>query len=407
MTESVPDHEAERDPERALLAMLDEAHELPPWLVPLWASRHAAALGATEITIYLHDYEQRILVPLSGEAVGSEVLGTLSIDGTLAGRAYAFSEQITSPGADDGTMLWTPLLDGTDRVGVLAVSFPELTDARRLLARRLAAVTTDLVLTKGMHTDVYFRARRTRAMTLAAEMQWHLLPPLTLSAPRVAVSGILEPAYEVGGDAFDYAVNHDAAHVAIFDAMGHGLGASVMASVAVGAYRHARRSGVPVGDMYTLIDAAFKSQFPDDTFVTAQLADLHLPTGELHLVNAGHPAPLLVRGAHVVRGLGGPTTLPIGLDGPHPTVMAEYLEPGDRLLFYTDGVVDVRRGGEPLGEARLVDVVEQELQTKLPMPELMRRINHRLLAWRRDPEGRQDDSTLLLVEWRGGDLSDV
>jgi hypothetical protein len=399
-----PVDEQEQDPQAVLLEMLDEAHELPPWLVPLWASRHAKALGASEITVYLHDYEQRILIPLSKEAVGSEVLGTLPIDGTVAGRAYAHSEQLTSPGPDGGPVLWTPLLDGTDRVGVLAVCFPELTDARRLLARRLAAVTTDLVLTKGTHTDVYFRARRTRPMTLAAEMQWHLLPPLTLSAPRVAVSGILEPAYEVGGDAFDYAVNHDAAHFAIFDAMGHGLGASVMSSVAVGAYRHARRSGVPVGDMYTLIDAAFKSQFPDDTFVTAQLADLHLPTGELHLVNAGHPAPLLVRDTRVIRTLGGPTTLPIGLDGPQPTVMREYLEPGDRLLFYTDGVVDVRRGAEPLGEARLIDLLEQELQAQLPMPELMRRVNHRLIDWRREPEGPQDDSTLLLVEWRGGDF---
>jgi sigma-B regulation protein RsbU (phosphoserine phosphatase) len=406
MSEQVADHRPEQDPEAALLRMLDEAHELPPWLVPLWASRHAAALGATGITIYLHDYEQRILVPLSEEAVGSEVLGTLAIDGTVAGRSYAHTEQLASPGAGGDTVLWTPMLDGTDRVGVLAVCFPEVTDACRLLARRLAAVTTELVLTKGAHTDVYFRARRTRAMTLAAEMQWHLLPPLTLSAPRVAVSGILEPAYEVGGDAFDYAVNHDSAHFAIFDAMGHGLGASVMASVVVGAYRHARRSGVPVGDMYTLIDAAFTSQFPEDRFVTAQLADLHLPTGELHLVNAGHPAPLLVRGARVVRTLGGPTTLPIGLDGPHPTVMTEFLEPGDRLLFYTDGVVDSRRGTEPLGEVRLVDLVEQELQAHLPMPELLRRINHRLLEWRREPEGRQDDSTLLLVEWRGPALPD-
>jgi len=406
MDEHAEGREPEQDPQTALLQMLDEAHELPPWLVPLWASRHAGALGASEITVYLHDYEQRILVPLSAEAVGSEVVGTLPIDGTIAGRAYAHSQQFTSPADDGGTVLWTPLLDGTDRVGVLAVCFPELTDDRRLLSRRLAAVTTDLVLTKGCHTDVYFRARRTRAMTLAAEMQWHLLPPLTLSAPRVGLSGILEPAYEVGGDAFDYAVNHETAHVAIFDAMGHGLSASVMASVAVGAYRHARRSAVPVGDMYTLIDAAFKSQFPDDRFVTAQLADLQLPTGELHLVNAGHPAPMLVRGGRVVRTLGGPTTLPIGLDGPHPTVMREFLEPGDRLLFYTDGVVDVRRGAEPLGEARLVDVLEQELQSKLPMPELLRRVNHRLLLWQREPEGRQDDATLLLVEWRGGDLPD-
>src|SRR3954466_1241802 len=90
-------HTAEQDPQAALLQMLDEAHELPPWLVPLWASRHAKALGASEITIYLHDYEQRILVPLSKEAVGSEVLGTLAIDGTVAGRAYAQSEQLESP----------------------------------------------------------------------------------------------------------------------------------------------------------------------------------------------------------------------------------------------------------------------------------------------------------------------
>jgi serine phosphatase RsbU (regulator of sigma subunit) len=106
----------------------------------------------------------------------------------------------------------------------------------------------------------------------------------------------------------------------------------------------------------------------------------------------------------VVRTLGAPTTLPIGLDGPHPTVMTEFLEPGDRLIFYTDGVVDARRAGEPLGEARLVDIVETELQAQVPVPELMRRINHRLLDWRRDPDGQQDDSTLLLAEWRSGDL---
>ncbi len=386
-----------------LLRMIDEAHDLPPWLVPLWVERHAAAVGAAGTTLYLHDYEQRLLVPLSGEAVGSEVIGTLGIDSTLGGRAYTQAEQLEST-KDGVTTLWTPMLDGGDRVGVLALRFQEVTDDRRVLARRLASLTTELVLTKGAHTDVYFRARRTRSMTLAAEMQWQLLPPLTLSDPRVRISGILEPAYEVGGDAFDYAVNHDTAHVAIFDAMGHGLSASVMAAVVVGAYRHARRSRVPVGDMYTLIDAAFVSQFDDDRFVTAQLADLHLPTGEMHLVNAGHPTPLLVRGHKVVRTLGAPTTLPIGLDGPVPTVMTEFLEPGDRVLFYTDGVVEARRGDEPLGEQRLVDIVESELQAHLPPPEVMRRISHRLLVWQREPFGRLDVATLLLVEWSSREL---
>src|ERR687886_1953401 len=98
MNDHVGDRSPEHEAEDALLRMLDEAHELPPWLVPLWASRHASELGANEIRIYLHDYEQRILVPLSKEAVGSEVLGTLAIDGTVAGRGYVQSEQLTSPG---------------------------------------------------------------------------------------------------------------------------------------------------------------------------------------------------------------------------------------------------------------------------------------------------------------------
>ena len=44
-------------------------------------------------------------------------------------------------------------------------------------------------------------------MTLAAEMQWSLLPPLSFAAGGVTIAGLLEPAYEVGGDCFDYAYN--------------------------------------------------------------------------------------------------------------------------------------------------------------------------------------------------------
>jgi serine phosphatase RsbU (regulator of sigma subunit) len=76
------------------------------------------------------------------------------------------------------------------------------------------------------------------------------------------------------------------------------------------------------------------------------------------------------------------------------------------VLFYTDGVVEARRGDEPLGEQRLVDIVETELQAQVPASEVMRRISHRLLDWQREPDGRQDDATLLLMEWRSRDLPD-
>jgi serine phosphatase RsbU (regulator of sigma subunit) len=377
--------------------MIDGVHDLPPWLVPAYVARHGHALGAVETTVLLQDYGQRLLIPLTKDAVGSAVVDAQPIDGTLAGRAFTTVQPVE--GSDPaGVRLFVPLLDGGARVGVLALTLHSLDHAGRRLAERFAAIVASLVVTKGAHTDVYFRARRRRDMTLAAEMQWHLLPPLTLLDPRITVTGCLEPAYEVGGDAFDYAINHEIAHFAIFDAMGHGLDASVMAAVAVGAYRHARRTGVPVSDMYTLIDAAFAGQFGPEKFVTAQLANLHLPTGELSFVNAGHPPPMLIRGHRVVRPLGGPRTLPVGFGGQPPEVILERLEPGDRLLLYSDGVVDNRRDGEALGDDRLAAVVEHELATELPLTEVLRRVNQRLLEW--SGGVLRDDSTLMLVEWR-------
>ena len=65
--------------------------------------------------------------------------------------------------------------------------------------------------------------------------------------PQVSSSGMLEPAYDVGGDCFDHSANGFAVDVAIMDAMGHGLGSRLISSLAVGSYRHDRREGQPLG----------------------------------------------------------------------------------------------------------------------------------------------------------------
>ena len=143
-------------------------------------------------------------------------------------------------------------------------------------------------------------------MGVAAEIQWALLPPLTMSCPQVELAGILEPAYQVAGDSFDYALNDDNLHVAMIDAMGHGLDAATMATVAIGAYRHARRADVGLAEMYAFMDKAIAEQFGPDHFVTAQMMCLDIATGRLRWVNAGHPAPLLIREREVVRQLDRP-----------------------------------------------------------------------------------------------------
>ena len=380
---------------RLLGAILDDAHVTPPSGLGELFCRHAAEVGMTDLSVYLQDYDQLALLPLASPARLHEAE---PVEGTLSGRAFATNNPVEVPVAG-GVRLWLPMLDGTDRVGVLAVTVPHVDDAMRRTARRLAGLIAELLVTKGQYTDLLFIARRRRPTTLAAEMQWHLLPPLMMETPSLAVAGVLEPAYEVGGDAFDYALNGTTLHLGIFDAMGHGLRAATMSAVVLGAYRHARRNGVGLVEKYAQMDAAVADQFGDDHFATAQLAHLDSLTGQLTWFNAGHPRPMLVRGHQVIHSLRNTTTLPIGLGGGAPEVATEQLEPGDRVLFFTDGVVEQEAAdGDELGFDRLADHVERQSAAAVDCAETVRRIAAELLK----PEsGLRDDATLLMVEWKG------
>ncbi|MDP9075580.1 MAG: serine/threonine-protein phosphatase [Actinomycetota bacterium] len=385
--------------ERLLGTLIDRAHEMPPQLIAPLVAEEIAAIGGRDVTVLLQDYDQVTLMPLPGRCllVGQPE----AIDGTVAGRAF-LGDELVEQAVPGGVRLFVPLLDGTDRVGVLAFTADRADDHDRRLARRFAGLVADVLVTKGLYTDRFFQARRRQPMSLTAEMQWSLLPPLSMSTPQVAVAGILEPAYDVAGDSFDYALNDDVLHVAIIDAMGHGLEAAVMATVAVSAYRHARRGDVDLPGLYAAMDRAVSAQFADDRFVTAQMVRLDVGSGRMRWVNAGHPHPLLLRNRHVVRTLDSPTTLPIGFGGAEPKVSEEALEPGDRVLFFTDGIIEERpAGGERVDDSgHLVDLLEQVEQGAGSVQDTVRRLSH---ALKRDRGGvTSDDATLFLLEWRGG-----
>jgi serine phosphatase RsbU (regulator of sigma subunit) len=382
---------------RLLGAVLDKLHATAPADLTEMVAAEAAAEGLVDLAVYLQDYDQLALLPLP---TGGNDRNEEPIDGSVPGRAFAANTPVEIS-ADGGTRIWLPMLDGTDRVGVLGVTVERVDDDTRRLARRLAGLVAELLVTKGQYTDHYFRVRRRKGTTLAAEMQWHLLPPLMLETHRVAVAGILEPAYEVGGDAFDYAMNGDVLHLGIFDAMGHGLRAATMCAVVVGAFRHARRNGIGLVDKYACIDEVVADQFGEDHFATAQFAHLDTGSGRLEWVNAGHPRPLLIRNGKVVRSLRGTTTLPVGFGGDLPEINSEQLQPGDRVLFFTDGVVEQQAAdGDQLGFGRLAIHVEQLSAAGADAAETIRRLATALV---KPDQGLRDDATLLLVEWKGRD----
>ncbi len=396
--DSSPVDRSEGFGERLLGTMIDRAHEMPPQLIAPLIAEVIAVIGGRDVAVYLQDYEQMTLVPLPGEGLVGGELEPIDAS-SAAGRAF-LGDAMTEQAVGAEVRLFVPLLDGTDRVGLLAFTAASPDDNDRRLARRFAGLVADVLVTKSMYTDRFFQARRRQPMSLSAEMQWSLLPPLMMTTPQVSVAGILEPAYTVGGDSFDYALNDDHLHLCIIDAMGHGLDAAVMTTVAIAAYRHARRSDADLGDFYAAMDSAIAGQFDSDRFVTAQMACLDVTTGHLRWVNAGHPPPLLVRDRKVVGEMRSRTTLPLGMGGHPPRISDVTLQRGDRVLFFTDGIIEEHtRGGEQFGEDRLAELLEQAEQEGGPVQETVRRLSHSLLHGRGGDTS--DDATLFLLEWQG------
>jgi serine phosphatase RsbU (regulator of sigma subunit) len=378
--------------------LLDEAHVLAPAdLLPL-LQRELEALEFTDVVVYLVDHEQRSLValpPSKAEPIG--------IDGSLGGRVYQSASSALV--GTDPVRLWLPIRDGVDRLGVLLLARTAFDDDLVAACHQLAALVAQLLLSKNQLTDDFVVARRRRDMTLGAEIRWGSLPPLTFSSEHVSVAAALEPTHEVSGDAFDYALNGDVLHVGVFDGMGHELESSLLTELTVAAYRHARRRGASPAEMYAEIDELLRARYDDGRFVTAQLAALDVARGELRLLNAGHPGPLLVRRGRVLNLRGRRVALPLGLgdvaDG-DVTEQVHALEPGDRLLFYTDGLTEARApDGSLFGEDRLVDTIERACSDQHLLAEAVRRLMLTLAEFR----GHQwhDDASIVMVQWPAGD----
>jgi GAF domain-containing protein len=368
---------------------------LPDDLPPAVAEECARA-GLLDATIFLTDLEQRVLTPLGP----LERLGPQDIDSTIAGRCFQLERPLVVAVPDTGEFaIWIALVDGADRLGVLYARSPASSDHLVQRLEDLAGLVAGLLLSKMKYGDGLHLARRTQPMTLAAELRWAMLPPLTFTSDNLGIACELEPAYEVAGDAFDYAVNDGVLHLAVMDAMGHGLEACRMANLATAGYRTARRRGLDLPATYRLMDHALRDQFDDEHFVTAQLATLDIATGRLRWVNAGHPPPMLLRNRRVASELRCEPALPLGMGGSDPEVAELSLEPTDALLFFTDGIVEAGSpGGERFGQNRLLDLTRRALADEQTLAETVRRLVRAVRAHREGPLA--DDATILFVAWQ-------
>ncbi len=391
---------------RMLLEVLRRTHLSAPADLGTVLADQAQDMGVATLVLYLIDYEQQTLVPVPApDAAGRAPVPVL---GTVAGRAFV-STSIVEIEADEGRgrRLWLPLMDGTERLGVVDMTFPDhegpLPEDLRAVAERYAHLAALLTASKSLYTDVFERLRRSRPMTVGSELLWGNVPPLVLASDDFVLAALLEPCYDNGGDAFDYALNGDVLHFAVFDAMGHGLAAAGEATFALSLHRHFRRQGRGPAEAYADIDAALAAQSTTTRFVTALIAELDVRTGLLRWMSAGHPPPLLLRDGRLVKTLDVTPSPPLGLElaTEPPTECVTSLEPGDMVLLYTDGLTEARRpDGELFSIERLSEFIEREAASGQGAPETLRRLRDAIIE--RRAGALNDDATAVLVEWRRG-----
>ena len=188
--------------------------------------------------------------------------------------------------------------------------------------------------------------RFTELVRLATVAQEAVLSPIGPQVGQLAVAGryvSASAAADIGGDLYEALDTPYGVRMLIGDVRGKGIDAVRLASLVLGAYRHVAYERSDLRDIVADLDRAVARSVGDEDFVTAAFVEER--GGTLTVVNCGHPAPLLLRRGRVIS-LDPPRPAPpLGLS-PVVQTRVEHLEPGDRLLLYTDGLAEARRSGE-------------------------------------------------------------
>ncbi|MFI1016647.1 PP2C family protein-serine/threonine phosphatase [Streptomyces sp. NPDC020965] len=354
---------------------------------------------ALVVEVLMADYAMARLQPVGAPP---QVIESVAIHSSAPGRAFGAQEAVVvTEGPASVATVHLPVSVRGDRLGVLSVTLPaspptdgvlpELQDFADALGHAIVVAERD--------TDLFVRARRAERLTLAAEMQWQLLPGRSCSRPEYSVGAQLEPAYAVYGDNFDWSASADHLTLTVNNGMGEGIDAALLTNLAVNALRNARRAGLDLIGQASLADQAIHGQHLGRQYLSMLLLRFHLPTGRVEVIDAGSPRVWRLRQG-TVEPVELEAQLPLGMfEDSVYTVQHFQLEPGDRLFFLSDGVYDVMSpSGEPYSRRALVRAITNT--RLLPSSQVPGAILEELVG-HRGPGPAADDAMVVCLDWHG------
>ncbi|GGX15131.1 phosphatase [Streptomyces lomondensis] len=354
--------------------------------------------AADSVELFLADYGLTVLQPVSELP---HTLQPVPVHNSPAGRAFGAQEPYVETRPGDLVRAHLPVTVRGDRLGVLTVTLPGGEHAEGCLGElaEIAEVLGHEVVVAERDTDLYLQARRRDRLTLAAEMQWQLLPGRSCARPEYELGAQLEPAYAIFGDNFDWSATADRLSLYVTNGMGEGIEASLLTNLAINALRNARRAGIPLDDQAALADQAVYAHYRGRCYLSALMLDFDLATGQVRAVDAGSPRLLRLRRGTVEQ-VAFEAQLPLGMFEETDYVAQEFrVEPGDRLVFVSDGVHDVASPrGEAYGDAALARAIQST--RLLPAAEVPRAVL-RELTGHRGRSAPDDDALVVCLDWRG------
>jgi serine phosphatase RsbU (regulator of sigma subunit) len=308
--------------------------EVPPHLVPDQLVAEARRVAGVSVALYVVDIDGSRLLRLAGSSEFPEHLDAPPAIGpeiVPEGLAQFYDRlQRELPGCQPEP-LW---LRGRVLGLLLCVGTPvaSLEDIAKQGAAALELANS--------YTDFIEAARRRKPTTAAAEIQQNLFPPRIARIAGAQLAGVLLPAYEVGGDWFDFVENRDGAWLAIADSAGKGPTAAGLGAAALGSLRAARRSGHDLIEAVKMMDETVHHLGNPDFYVTAIIARWHAATSTFTWANCGHPSPYLVDNDHQLIELNTPEQPALGRAGDEHDYRLEtrQLHPGERLILITEGI---------------------------------------------------------------------
>jgi len=235
-------------------------------------------------------------------------------------------------------------------------------------------------------------------LTLAARVQQSLAPQ-SLVWGDLRVDAYYHPVRRIGGDfGVVSPVNDESLNLLVCDVSGHGIGSALVANRLYTEFLAELRSNVPLGDMLRRLNQFVMQSIGGSAFYfTAAAARIDRAGRRMVFAGAGHPPAMIVTPGQEPRLLESRSmllgALPDAVDG--EAVLDLDLNPGDRVMLYTDGLTEVfNADGEMLDISGLQSIVAHA--SKLPFHEMKRDILDRVSAWRSGPPA--DDMSLVLVE---------